>query len=161
MGTACTACLPRYFENDDLQGEPTLRRNESRAYFDMEMEPADVIAAVGKEHYSIRWTATLTPAFAGEYQLTVRTNRWNRTGKAPLFLDDVELEFGGGPTTQMTSTHGRADPLARPLLATVRLEAGRAYRVRVEFRQIRRGRAPSSWRGSRPRTARLPRPRSS
>ena len=93
-----------YFDNPDLQGEPKLRRTESRAYFEMEMEPADVIAAVGKEHYSIRWTATLTPAFAGEYQLTVRTNRWNRTGKARLFLDDVELEFGGGPSTQATST---------------------------------------------------------
>ena len=123
-----------YFDNPDLQGEPKLRRTESRAYFEMEMEPADVIAAVGKEHYSIRWTATLTPAFAGEYQLTVRTNRWNRTGKARLFLDDVELEFGGGPSTQVTSTTS-GPPSRRPLLATVRLEAGRAYRVRVEFRQ--------------------------
>ena len=30
--------LAEYFDNADLQGTPKLRRNEGRAYFDMEME---------------------------------------------------------------------------------------------------------------------------
>ena len=29
---------------------------------------------------------------------------WNRTATARLFLDDKELTFGTGPSTQMTST---------------------------------------------------------
>jgi beta-glucosidase len=126
--------LAEYFDNPDLQGEPKLRRTEDRAYFEMEMEPAEVMAAVGREKYSIRWTAALTPAVSGDYQMTVRTNRWNRTGKARLFLDDRELEFGRGPVTQATSTSAESAP-RRPALATVRLEAGQTYRVRVEFRQ--------------------------
>jgi beta-glucosidase len=126
--------LAEYFDNADLQGQPKLKRNEARAYFDMEMEPADVVAAVGREHYSIRWTGTLTPAATGEYQLIVKTSRWNRTGKARMFLDEQELDFSGGPTTQMTSTQA-APTMRRPTLAKVRLEAGRKYKVRVEFNQ--------------------------
>jgi beta-glucosidase len=126
--------LAEYFDNPDLQGAAKLRRNEGQAYFDMEMEPADVMSAVGRKNYSVRWTATLTPAATGEYRMIVRTARWNFTGKARMFLDDQELDFTGGPTTQMTST---TPPPAfrRPVLATVRLEAGRKYAVRVEFRQ--------------------------
>ena len=126
--------LAEYFANDDLQGEPALRRNEARAYFDMEMEPADVVKAVGKAKYSIRWTTTLTPTATGEHQMIVRTNRWNRTGKVRMFLDGQELDFTGGPTTQMTSTQA-APIIRRPVLAKVQLEAGRKYAVRVEFRQ--------------------------
>jgi beta-glucosidase len=130
--------LAEYFDNPDLQGEPKLRRREPRAYFDMEMEPADVVAAVGHEKYSIRWTALLTPAATGDYQMIVRTNRWNRTGKVRVFLDEKELSFAGGPTTQATSTQAVA-AIRRPALATVRLEGGHQYRVRVEFRQAGTG----------------------
>ena len=48
-----------YFDNPDLQGEPKLRRNERRVYFDMNMEDPAVLAAVGREKYSIRWSGTL------------------------------------------------------------------------------------------------------
>jgi len=130
--------LAEYFANDDLQGEPALRRREARAYFDMEMEPAEVLAATGREKYSIRWTGTLTPTASGEYQMIVRTNRWNRTGKARLFLDGQELDFGGGPRTQITST--QAPPaIRRPAPAKVQLEPGRTYALRVEFRQTGAG----------------------
>jgi len=126
--------LAEYFDNPDLEGTPKLQRNETRAYFDMEMEPADVMAAIGRENYSIRWTGALTPAATGEYQLIVRTARWNRTGKVRMFLDEQELDFSGGSATQMTSTQA-VPTLRRPTLAKVRLEAGRKHSVRVEFRQ--------------------------
>jgi beta-glucosidase len=104
----------------------------------MEMEPAEVLAAVGRDKYSIRWTGRLTPVASGEYQMIVRTNRWNRTGKARLFLDGQELDFGGGPRTQITSTQA-PPPVRRPALAKVRLEAGRTHALRVEFRQTGAG----------------------
>ena len=45
--------------------DPKLRRTEPRAYFDMGMEDPAVIAAIGHEKYSIRWTGTLDAAGDG------------------------------------------------------------------------------------------------
>jgi beta-glucosidase len=128
--------LAEYFDNSDLEGEPKLRRNEPRGYFDMEMEDPAVLAAVGQKDYSVRWTATLAPAATGEYDLAVRTGRWNRTATAKLFLDDKELTFAEGPSTRMTSTQ-QAPPWRRRrrVQARVQLQAGRKYGVRVEYRQ--------------------------
>jgi beta-glucosidase len=126
--------LAEYFDNPDLQGEPKLRRSEPRPYFDLGMEDAAVIAALGHEKYSVRWTATLTPPVTGDYDLTVRTGMWNRTATARLFLDDKEVTFGTGPSTQMTSTEPAPAP-RRPVSAHVPLEGGRKYVLRVEYRQ--------------------------
>ena len=123
-----------YFDNPDLQGQPKLRRSEARPYFDMGMEDAAVLAAIGHANYSIRWTATLMPPATGEYDLTVRTGMWNRTAKARLFLDDQELTFGTGPSTQMTSTQPAPGPRGRAHVK-VQLEGGRKYALRVEYRQ--------------------------
>jgi beta-glucosidase len=126
--------LVEYFDNPDLQGQPKLRRQEPRAYFDMGMEDPAVVAAVGHEKYSVRWTGTLTPPATGEYDLNVRTGMWNRTAKARLFLDDKELTFGTGPSTQMTSTQIAMGP-QRGTRARVQLEGSRKYTLRVEYRQ--------------------------
>ncbi len=126
--------LVEYFDNPDLQGQPKLRRSEPRAYFDMAMEDPTVVAAVGHEKYSVRWTGTLTPPATGEYDLTVKTGMWNFTAKARLFLDDKELTFGAGPSTQMTSTQTASGP-RRPAHARVQLEGGRKYALRIEYRQ--------------------------
>ena len=123
-----------YFDNPDLQGRPKLRRPEARAYFDMGMEDPGVIAAIGHEKYSVRWTGTLTAPATGEYDLTIRTGMWNRTATARLFLDDKELVFGAGPSTQMTSTQ-MAPGTQRGPYARVQLEGGRKYALRMEYRQ--------------------------
>jgi beta-glucosidase len=125
--------LVEYFDNPDLQGQPKLRRQEPRSYFDMGMEDPAVIAAIGHEKYSIRWTGTLTPLATGEYDLTVRTGMWNRTATARLFLDDKERAFGTGPSTQMTST--QTTPGSQRAARRVQLEGGRKYTLRVEYRQ--------------------------
>ncbi len=126
--------LAEYFNNPDLQGQPKLHRIEPRPYFDMEMEDPAVIAAVGREKYSVRWTGTLTPPATGEYALTVRTGMWNRTARARLFLDGRELTFGGGPSVPMTST--QTIPAPRPgTPAPVPLLGGRKYALRVEYLQ--------------------------
>ena len=127
--------LAEYFDNADLEGEAKLSRSEPRGYFDMGMEDPAVIAAVGQEGYSVRWTATLTPAATGEYELAVRTGRWNRTATAKLFLDDKELTFAEGPSTQMTSTQAPPWMRRRGVQARVQLESGRKYSLRVEYRQ--------------------------
>ena len=126
--------LVEYFDNADLLGEPKLRRSEPRPYFDVGMEDPAVVESVGHENYSLRWTATLSPPATGEYDLTVRTGMWNRTAKARLFLDDKELTFGTGPSTQMTSTQAAPGP-RRGAYVRVKLEGSRKYALRVEYRQ--------------------------
>jgi beta-glucosidase len=118
--------MAEYFDNPDLQGEPKLRRPEPRAYFDMGMEAPAVLAAIGQEGYSIRWTATLTPPASGEYDLTVYTGMWNRSATARLYLDDDEVSFGSAPS---------APGPRHPPHARVPLEGGRRYALRVEYRQ--------------------------
>jgi beta-glucosidase len=123
-----------YFDNPDLEGRPKLSRTEPRAYFDMGMEDAAVVAAVGREKYSVRWTGTLTPPATGEYALTVRTGMWNFSAAARLFLDGEEIRTGAGPSTQMTST--QAAPGPRPGAGgRINLEGGRKYALRMEYRQ--------------------------
>jgi beta-glucosidase len=126
-----------YFDNADLQGQPKLRRNESRPYYDVDMDDPAVMAAVGRKNFSVRWTATLTAPATGDYEMTVRTNQWNNTGKPRLYLDDKELVLGGGgPMTQMTSTtQGVGGPPRRGGRPHVQLEAGKQYALKVEFRQ--------------------------
>ena len=132
-GTGVRGLLVEYFDNPDLQGEPKLRRQERRGYFDMGMEDAAVLSAIGREKYSVRLAGTLTPPATGDYDLTVRIGMWNRTANARLFLDGRELTFGAGPATQVTSTQA-AGP-SRPGRAMVHLEGGRPYALRIEYRQ--------------------------
>jgi beta-glucosidase len=120
--------LAEYYDNPKLAGRPKIRRREPRAYFDMNMEDPTVLAAVGREEYSVRWTSTLTSPATGEYDLTLRTGMWNRTATARLFLDGREVNFGTEP----------ASPPAGPRLPAhgrVHLEGGRRYALRVEYRQ--------------------------
>ncbi|HTV25940.1 MAG TPA: glycoside hydrolase family 3 C-terminal domain-containing protein [Polyangiaceae bacterium] len=127
--------LVEYFDNGDLQGTPKLKRSEARPYFEMGMEDPAVLAAVGRENYSVRWTGALTAPASGEYELTVRIGMWNRTATARLFLDDKELSVGSEPTTQMTSTQAAPGAGRGSVRARVRLERGKKYALRVEYRQ--------------------------
>jgi len=126
--------LAEYFDNLDLKGQPKLRRREPRPYFDLGMEDPAVVAAVGLEKFSVRWTATLVPPATGDYEIAVRTGMWNWTATARLFIDDKEIAVGTGPTTQMTSTQAAPGP-RRGVLARVPLERGKKHSLRVEYRQ--------------------------
>jgi beta-glucosidase len=123
-----------YFANADLGGEPKLRRREERGYFDMGMEDPAVVAAVGRENYSVRWTGTLAPQSSGEYELTVKLGQWNRSAAARLFLDGKEISVDGGPATQMTATQPVMRP-GQPPRARLQLEGGHQYNLRIEYRQ--------------------------
>jgi beta-glucosidase len=130
--------LAEYFDNPELQGEPKLRRAEPRPYFELGMEDPAVLAAIGSEKYSLRWTTTLTPSATGEYEIAPRTGMWNRTATVRLFLDDKELALGpsDAPATQLTSTLAAPPPPRRDARrARVKLERGRKYNLRVEYRQ--------------------------
>jgi len=84
-----------YFDNPELQGQPKLRRTEPRVYLDLNMEDPAVLAAIGREKYSVRWTGTLTPPASGDYRLTIRAGFGRSAARPQVFLDDKELDFGG------------------------------------------------------------------
>jgi beta-glucosidase len=118
--TALTGLQAEYFNNPDLQGQPKLRRTESRVYFEFNMEDPAVLAAIGREKYSIRWTGTLTPTATGIYRLDVRAGFGRQTSRPRVFLDDKELDFTAAGRMTETQLH---------------LEGGRKYALRVEYRQ--------------------------
>ena len=125
-----------YFDNPDFQGQPKLRRVESRLYFDANMEEPAVLAAIGGSKYSIRWTGTLIPPATGDYVISARTGIWNREGKIKLFLDDKEANPSGPAGARPVGLgpgQGQGPRRAGP--APMQLEGGRKYAVKMEYTQ--------------------------
>ena len=111
--------LAEYFDNSDLQGKPKLQRVEPRPLRQPGVPDPAVDAAVRAGGYSVRWTGTLRPSAAGEYLFSPR-------GGLRIFLDDRELASD--------ATGARGPGRGRPPQLRARLEAGRAYRLRLEQR---------------------------
>ncbi|HXE07408.1 MAG TPA: glycoside hydrolase family 3 C-terminal domain-containing protein [Acidobacteriaceae bacterium] len=134
--------LAEYYNNPDFQGEPKLKRTESRLYYDANMEEPAVMSAIEGNKYSIRWTGTLTPPGTGDYVLAARTGMWNRDGKVRLFLDGKEMTSGGpggsrppglGPGQGQGQGPGQGFRRGGP--PPIHLEGGHSYSIRVEYSQ--------------------------
>jgi beta-glucosidase len=116
-----------YFRGRELEGEPVLTRTDSKVEFRWDRgAPTDELVARGEldasraldgDFFSVRWTGTLLPPVSGEYELTLTANDGVR-----LFLDGTKL------LDQWTET-----AVARAVSARVRLEAGRAHELRLEY----------------------------
>ena len=135
-----------YFDNPDFQGEPKLRRVDSRVYFDANMEEPALVAAFHGDKYSIRWTGTLIPPATGDYVISARTGMWNRDGKITLTLDGKEVNPGGrggprpaglGPGQGQGMGPGQGG--RRGGAAPMQLEGGHRYSIKVEYTQNGRG----------------------
>ena len=135
-----------YFDNPDFQGEPKLRRVDSRVYFDANMEEPALVAAFHGDKYSIRWTGTLIPPATGDYVISARTGMWNRDGKITLTLDGKEMNSGGrggprpaglGPGQGQGMGPGQGG--RRGGAAPMQLEGGHRYSIKVEYTQNGRG----------------------
>jgi beta-glucosidase len=128
--------LAEYFDNPDFQGQPKLHRVELRVYFDANMEEPALLAAIGDNRYSVRWTGTLIPPAAGDYVISARTGIWNREGKIKLFLDDKEANPSGPAGARPEGLGpGQGQGPRRAGLAPMQLEGGRKYAVKVEYTQ--------------------------
>jgi beta-glucosidase len=99
--------LAEYFDNADLQNTPKLTRVEPRPLVPNVRDAAVSAARIPELGYSMRWTGTLRPPVTGEYVFSTQGG-----GKGVrMFLDDGEL-------------------------AKRSLDAGQAYRFRVEYRPV-------------------------
>jgi beta-glucosidase len=116
-----------YFRGRDLAGDPVLSRVDPKVDFRWYYgSPTDEMVgrgelppdrALGPDDYSVRWTGKLVPPISGEYEITVTANDGAR-----LFID--------GRKVLEDWTENRT---ARATRARVRLEAGRAHDVRLEY----------------------------
>ena len=104
-----------YFDNPEFRGEPKLRRAEPLPYLQPSMLDAQM------RSYSVRWTGTLRAPVSGEYTFVPR-------GQMRLFVDDRELTAS-----------------ERPPRIHAQLEAGRSYRLRIEYRPQGPGGAALQW----------------
>ncbi len=102
-----------YFANEELKGEPAVRRNDAQLNFDWFTDPP--APGLPYDKFSARWTGRLTAPSAGAYQFGVKADDGAR-----VYLDD----------RLVVDTWGKPDA---PATAPLQLEGGRHYRLRVEF----------------------------
>lgn len=103
-----------YFNNENLQGEPALKRIDANVDFAWEFgAPAP---GIGKDHFSIRWTGKLIAPLTGDYVIGTTTD------------DGVRLSLDGKSLIHDWSEHA-----AQTATSRVRLEAGKEYSIQMEF----------------------------
>lgn len=103
-----------YFDNKDLQGAPVLKRTDADLNFNWFTETPTPL--VPTDNFSARWTGTLTPPVSGTYRLGASADDGVR-----IFLDDKLF------------VEDWRDRGAKITTKSIELEAGRAYKIRVEY----------------------------
>ncbi|MBC7287582.1 MAG: glycoside hydrolase family 3 C-terminal domain-containing protein, partial [Armatimonadetes bacterium] len=106
--------LAEYFDNKEPQGEPAFTRIDQVVDFDWAAgAPAEGFRS---DQFSVRWTGRLVPRETGQYVIGVTSDDGTR-----LYLDDKLV---------IDDWHDHA---AETRSASVYLEAGREYSVRLEY----------------------------
>ena len=109
-----------YFNTMDLSGSPALVRIDRQVHFDWNAGSPD--PRVNSERFSVRWTGKLIAQATGDCQLGVTTD------------DGVRLFIDG----QLMIDSWREKSPSSDVI-TVRLQAGKAYDIRMEYFQNRGG----------------------
>ncbi len=109
--------VAEYFDNAECAGTPLYTQVEPRAYFELIGGAPD--PRLNKDLFSIRWTGRFTPPVTHDYELALCSDDGSR-----LWIDgQLVIDFWGA--------HSLATKTA-----TIRLEAGRSYAVRIEFCEL-------------------------
>jgi beta-glucosidase len=107
-----------YFNNLKLEGEPVLVRTDKAVCFNWKAGSPD--PRIVNDGFTVRWTGTVTPAEAGEFQFVLRSDDGGR-----IYLDDELLADTWG------------DHPVQTVAVDKTLEKGRAYRIRIEYMEAR------------------------
>ncbi|HEX8189513.1 MAG TPA: glycoside hydrolase family 3 C-terminal domain-containing protein [Pyrinomonadaceae bacterium] len=113
-GKSAPGLRAEYFDNKDLQGTPAATRTDERLNFDWFTDAP--VPGINTDNFSARWTGYFVPPASGTYQFGVRADDGIR-----VFLDDRPL------------VDSWRDSSTRTLTQAVEFEAGRAYKLRVEY----------------------------
>jgi beta-glucosidase len=120
-----------YFPNQNFQGQPALSRIEPRIYLQREMQDPDIELKLPYDGYSVRWTGTLHAPMTGDYKIgavRVHCEDCPTEDSAQIYLDErLVVDDNSKPSGHATQE------------ASVHLEEGRQYSLRVEYRQTRGG----------------------
>jgi beta-glucosidase len=111
-----TGLKAEYFNNRNLRGNPVLTRID--ASVNSNWQTGEKIVGLAATEFSIRWTGALTPTVSDEYTFAVRGDDGYR-----LWIDDKQL-------IDNWTQHA-----AETRKAKIKLEAGRAYKIRLEYFQ--------------------------
>ncbi|MFL6333419.1 MAG: glycoside hydrolase family 3 C-terminal domain-containing protein [Pyrinomonadaceae bacterium] len=103
-----------YFDNKDLQERPVATRTDEQLNFDWFTDAP--VAGINTDNFSARWTGYFVPPASGRYQFGVRADDGVR-----VFLDDRPI------------VDSWRDGSTRTLTQAIDFEAGRAYKLRVEY----------------------------
>ncbi len=103
-----------YFANKDLQGTPAVTRTDARLDFDWFTDPPAPELPI--DNFSARWTGRITAPASGTYRLGARADDAVR-----VFIDDQLF------------VDGWRDGSLKTVTKPFEMEAGRAYKLRVEF----------------------------
>jgi beta-glucosidase len=117
-----------YFDNDALTGTPVLSRVEPQGYFRWDMHDPALAGRISHDKFSLRWTTLFAVAQSGDYALGVKRlpcAECKGNDSAQLFLD--------GKLLVRHEKHASWNPEDRT--ATVHLDAGQRYHLRVDYRQ--------------------------
>ena len=110
--------LAEYFDDASFEGSPRLQRVEPRPSRPA-LADAEIAAAFASKPYALRWRGTVRAPYTGDYVFGSNATGPGRPALR-IFLDDKELVG--------TATQG-----GPPAPARAQLEAGHAYRLRVDF----------------------------
>jgi beta-glucosidase len=105
-----------YFNNKNLEGKPILTRLEST--INSNWKQGEKVSGLAETNFSIRWTGSLTSVVSGQHILSVRGD------------DGYRLWFDNKLIINNWSQHG-----AQTRQAKVKLEAGRSYKIKLEYFQ--------------------------
>jgi len=106
-----------YFANAELKGRPVVTRIDPAVDFDWaKTKPAP---GLPQEHFSVRWSGTLTAPKTGTYELGVNVD------------DGVRVYIDG----QLIVDHWTEGNAAPTQTGTVDLVAGHSYKIRVDYYQ--------------------------
>jgi len=103
-----------YFNNKDLDGQPAVTRTDEQVNFDWFTNSP--VPQLNTDNFSVRWTGQIVPPVSGLYQLGMRSDDGVR-----LYLDDKLF------------IDDWRDRSARTVTAPVQLEAGRRYKIRIDY----------------------------
>ena len=114
-----------YFRGGELQGPPVISRTDDGVSFEWTNGVSEELPS----DFSVRWTGTLVPAVSGEYEIGFRG-----TDRFRVWFDQQLVAESDSAGNGRTRTR------------TVRLEAGHAYPVKIEYAQEHeRGQAQFVW----------------
>jgi beta-glucosidase len=103
-----------YFNNKELEGQPAVTRTDEQVNFDWFTNSP--VPQLNTDNFSVRWTGHIVPPVSGLYQLGMRSDDGVRVYlDDKLFIDDWR------------------DRSARTVTAPVQLEAGRHYKIRIDY----------------------------